>query len=125
MSHKQTKAEIKRIAAASSPQDVLSVPLSPGEEQLKAAHRKLARLLHPDFNPGDPAAADAMARVNVAYETLSDPQRRRNHEAVHNTLRKACAKCDGTGYTWKQKGFAGKVRQSCKACGGTGKAPAV
>jgi curved DNA-binding protein CbpA len=42
----------------------------------KAYHAK-ARLLHPDRG-GDPAA---MARLNVAYELLRDPVRRRQHDA--------------------------------------------
>lgn len=43
----------------------------------KAYHAK-ARILHPDRG-GDPAA---MARLNVAYELLSDPARRRQHDAA-------------------------------------------
>jgi hypothetical protein len=43
--------------------------------EIKSAYRRLARKYHPDVNP-DPAAARKFARLNEAYHTLSDPQRR-------------------------------------------------
>ena len=45
---------------------------------IRRAYHKKARLHHPDRG-GDPAA---MARLNVAYELLRDPARRRQHDAT-------------------------------------------
>lgn len=42
---------------------------------IEAAYRALARLLHPDRS-GDPAAADQMANLNWAYDTLREPELR-------------------------------------------------
>lgn len=54
---------------------------SPGE--IKRAYRRLARRYHPDINPGDREAAARFRQILEAYETLSDPERRRRYDAGH------------------------------------------
>src|SRR5205814_9629268 len=43
---------------------------------------RLARKYHPDINPGDRTSAAQFRRIADAYETLSDPDRRRRYDAT-------------------------------------------
>ena len=53
---------------------------TPGD--IKRAYKRLARRFHPDINPGDRLAAQQFRQIADAYETLSDPDRRRHYDAV-------------------------------------------
>ena len=47
---------------------------------VKRAYKRLARRFHPDINPGDRTAAAQFRQIAEAYETLSDPDRRRRYD---------------------------------------------
>ena len=49
---------------------------------IKRAYTRLARRYHPGINPGDRAAEAMFQRVSEAYETLSDPLRRRQYDSA-------------------------------------------
>lgn len=59
------------------PYRVLDVPKDADTDTIKKRYRKLARETHPDLNPGDAAAEARFKEVSVAYDVLSDPERRR------------------------------------------------
>ncbi len=59
-----------------NPYDVLGVPRSAGEAEIKKAFRKLAKTYHPDSNKDDPKAKDKFAEANSAYEILGDAGKR-------------------------------------------------
>jgi hypothetical protein len=59
---------------------VLQVTADAHPEVIKAAYRALAAKFHPDAYPG-PDAHERMVRINLAYEVLSSPDRRRQHDA--------------------------------------------
>lgn len=49
---------------------------------VKRAYKRLARRFHPDINPGDRMAAAHFRQIAEAYETLSDPDRRRRYDTT-------------------------------------------
>jgi hypothetical protein len=60
--------------------DNLKVSRHAPQEVIRAAYKALSQKYHPDKNPGDERAARIMAIVNTAYNILSDPVRRKEHD---------------------------------------------
>jgi molecular chaperone DnaJ len=60
----------------------LGVPKNATQPDIKKAYRKLARQYHPDRNPGDESAESRFKEISVAYETLSDPEKRKQYDLV-------------------------------------------
>ena len=60
----------------------LGVAKDASATQIKKAFRKLARESHPDNNPGDTEAEARFKEINEAYETLSDPDQRKEYDHV-------------------------------------------
>lgn len=63
-----------------NPYEVLGVASTASEDEIKKRYRKLARETHPDLNPGDAAAEARFKQISVAYDILSDPERRRAYD---------------------------------------------
>jgi len=56
--------------------EILNLPNTASEQEIKRAYRRLAMKNHPDRNPGDSAAETRFKEAAEAYEVLSDPERR-------------------------------------------------
>jgi curved DNA-binding protein len=76
---------------------ILGVPRSASQADIKKAFRKLAREFHPDRNQGDKAAERKFKDVNEANEVLSDPEKRKQYDLL--------------GANWEQYQRAGGGRQ--------------
>ncbi len=61
--------------------DLLGVSPQASADELKQAWRDQARQYHPDVNP-DPVAAERMQLLNVAYDLLSDAQKRAAYDLL-------------------------------------------
>ena len=59
---------------------LLGVTREASTGDIKRAYRRLARRFHPDINPGDREAAARFRQIVDAYETLIDPDRRRQYD---------------------------------------------
>lgn len=69
--------------------DNLKVARNAPPEVIRAAFKTLSQKFHPDRHGGDTRATQAFQMITAAYEVLSDPQRRLQHdEWIARTERK-------------------------------------
>lgn len=50
------------------------------QEDIRKAHRRLVHEYHPDANPDDSSAEERFKEIQRAYDTLSDPEKRRAYD---------------------------------------------
>lgn len=115
---------------------LLGVSKNASDADIKRAYRKLARELHPDVNP-DEAAQAKFKEISVAYEVLSDPDKRRIVDLGGDRWKRRCGRQwvqwlrrprrRVRGVLWRGFGGArrpegrsagsGRVRTRCYECG--------
>ncbi len=88
---------------------VLGVEKDASAETIKAAFRKLIKQYHPDLNGGDKAAEKKCCEINEAYETLSDPEKRRVYDEQRAAPRRSATRRAATDDA-ANGGFSGGFR---------------
>jgi len=61
---------------------VLGVPDSASQADIKKAYRRLAKQYHPDANPNNPAAAERFKEISEAHSVLSDAEKRKQYDQM-------------------------------------------
>src|SRR6266853_265328 len=62
--------------------EVLGVPRTASDDEIKKAFRKLAREYHPDVAKNKKQAEEKFKELNEAYEVLSDPAKRKKYDEL-------------------------------------------
>ncbi|EGY79525.1 molecular chaperone DnaJ [Peptoniphilus indolicus] len=60
--------------------EILEVGRRASQDEIKRAYKKLAKKYHPDLNPGNEEAEIKFKEINLAYEVLSDENKRQNYD---------------------------------------------
>ena len=63
---------------------LLGVAKDASDSEIKKAYRKLAKSLHPDRHAGDAAKELKFKEVGEAYSVLSDPEQRKQYDAIRS-----------------------------------------
>ncbi|CAG8552045.1 15769_t:CDS:1 [Racocetra persica] len=66
---------------------VLEISKNATQEEIKTAYKRLALEYHPDKQSGKldaekKASEEKMKQINAAYETLSDPEKRKEYDSL-------------------------------------------
>ena len=86
---------------AKNPYSLLGVAKTATDKEIKSAYRKLAKKLHPDVNPDNPAAEAKFKEVTAAYNLLSNEDLRKQYDT---------GRVDASGQ--QQNPFAGGYRRA-------------
>lgn len=68
------------------PYAVLKLPYGSSLDDIRKQYRRLARIYHPDRNPGDAAwCEEQIKELNAAFDLLSDPAKKSAYDALSQT----------------------------------------
>ncbi len=59
---------------------ILGVPRSASDDDIKKSYRRLAKQYHPDVNKGSKEAEEKFKDISEAYNVLSDPKQRKQYD---------------------------------------------
>jgi len=63
--------------------EILEVPETASMDEIKKSYRKLSLKYHPDRNQGQPDTVAKFQKINEAYETLGDEQKREEYDMMN------------------------------------------
>ena len=64
--------------------EILECPETSGIDEIKKSYRRLSMIYHPDKNKNNPTATAKFQKINEAYETLGDLDKKREYDAMRN-----------------------------------------
>lgn len=78
---------VVKMKVMQSHYDVLGLPPSATQVDIRSAFLQLSKQVHPDLNPGDASSHAKFVRLNEAYSVLSDVKSRHRYDRgfVHST----------------------------------------
>ena len=85
--------------------EVLGVSRDASERDIKKAYKRLAMKFHPDRNQGDESAADKFKEVKLAYEILTDSQKKAAYDQYGHAAFEQGGMGGGGGYGGGQGDF--------------------
>jgi curved DNA-binding protein len=88
--------------------EILGVPRSASETEIKKAFRKLARQYHPDVAKNKKQAEEKFKGVNEAYEVLGDPAKRKKYDELGPNWNAGAEFRPPPGWRGAPGGFAGR-----------------
>lgn len=95
--------------------NILGVPKSASQDEIKKAYRKLARKYHPDLNKDDPQAEQRFKDINEANEVLSDAEKRKMYDQFGSQwqqYQRAGGRPEDFWSQWGAQGFGAQGGQS-------------
>jgi len=96
-----------------NPYEVLGVGREASQDEIKKAYRKLAKEYHPDKNAGDEAKEEKFKEISLAYEVLSDAQKKAQYDRFGTIGNQQPHPHSGTSRTWSVfKDFFGGQRSN-------------
>ncbi len=66
--------------------ETLEVESTATQDEIKRSYRRLAKKYHPDLNPDDETASEKLKEINLAYEVLSDPNKRSKYDTYGDAI---------------------------------------
>jgi molecular chaperone DnaJ len=86
--------------------ELLGVAQTASQDEIRKAYLKLAHAYHPDKTGGDKAAEEKLKEVNMAYDTLKNPEKRKEYDQAKQAREAFGAGFDSSGFT-RGGGFRG------------------
>src|SRR5437016_8228941 len=107
--------------------EVLGVPRTATDDEIKKAFRKLARQYHPDVAKNKKESENKFKEINEAYEVLSDPAKRKKYDELGANWKSGSEfrpppgwGSSNGGQTFRGRGGAGQAEEFEYQFGGTG-----
>lgn len=78
--------------------EILEVETTATHDEIKRSYRRLAKKYHPDLNPDDENASEKLKEINLAYEVLSDSNKRSKYDTYGDAIFQGAGTTGGPGF---------------------------